>query len=286
MKLIGRVNSFQVEVTPAIAERWLALNQGNRSPSKSKIRRFTAAMKGGRWTLNGETIKFSITGRLIDGQSRLMAVIGAGTPVSLEVRAGLPDEAQKSMDIGELRKNSHTLEMMGETYPAVLAPALKLVWLYERGILDGTGFDKSSVMENYDVGPMLEKHGSLKISVGWVVTSGQGISKVMATSTAAFFHYVFGQIDPDLRDCFFAGLADGEALTKQSPVYHLRERLLDDKAKRIAGSRKREHRALIIKAWNACRVGEKMTGIRFAVGDIFPEIDGAKKIQAAAGIAT
>jgi hypothetical protein len=274
VKVIGRVNAFQVEVTPAIATRWLALNQGNRTPSRSKIKRFALAMRMGRWTLNGETVKFSISGRLIDGQSRLMAVQAAAVPVTLEIRAGLPDEAQKSMDIGELRKGTHTLEMMGENHPIVLAPALKLVWLYERGMFGGNRYGRSHVMENYDVGPMIEKHAGLKASVGWVVSEGHGLSKVMTTPLAAFFHYLFGGIDKELRDHFFDGLSEGIGLTKKSPVYHLRERLLEDRAKRIQGSRKFEHRAMVIKAWNACRVGEAMSGLRHAPGDSFPPVHG------------
>ena len=281
MKITGRVNAFQVEVTPAIAERWLTFNQANRSPSKAKIKRFAASMKSGRWVLNGETVKFSVSGRLLDGQSRLMAVILAGVTVLLEVRAGLPDAVQKSMDIGELRKGTHTLEMMGEKYPAVLAPALKLYWLWERDILGGNKFKQTTVMENYDLPPMLEKHVAMKASVGWVMGPGAAIAKLLAPSTAAFFHYSFGVIDEQLRDHFFNALAEGEALTKISPIYHLRERLLDDRLKKVASSQKFVHRALIIKAWNMARRGEKATGLRWASGEEFPAIDGAKLNKAA-----
>src|SRR6185369_5866959 len=116
---------------------------------------------------NGETIKFSISGRLIDGQSRLMACIEAGATVPMEVRGGLPDVAQESMDCGELRKNNHTLEMMGERNAGILAPALKLVWLWETDRLSGNKFGVSNVLENSAVKPLLQKHTGLKSSVGW-----------------------------------------------------------------------------------------------------------------------
>jgi hypothetical protein len=278
--VVGRANTYLVQVTPQIAEAWLAFNQGNRKPSRTKIRRFAAAMARGQWAQNGETVKFSVSGRLLDGQSRLMAIKEAGATVVLELRAGLPDIAQQSMDSGELRSGTHTLEMLGEKYPHVLAPALKMVFLLEQGILGGGALGEKAVrtrvVENAQLAPLLERHAGLKDSVGWVMTEGLSLSNIMQHSVASFFHYVFGTIDAELRDEFFAALLSGLNLTRQSPVYHLRERLLADRAKGLVLARRREHRALIIKAWNFTRGGEKISRLEFAKGDTFPEIAGIK----------
>lgn len=279
--VVGRASTFLVPVTPALAEAWLRFNEGNRKPSRTKIRRFAAAMARGGWAQNGETVKFSISGRLLDGQSRLMAVQQSGATVVLELRAGLPDIAQQSMDSGELRSGTHTLEMLGEKYPHVLAPALKMVFHLENGILGGGTLpgprkNGTRVVENAQLGPLLERHTALKDSVGWVMTEGLSLSNIMQHSVASFFHYIFGTIDAELRDEFFAALVSGLNLTRQSPVYHLRERLLADRAKHLVLARRREHRALVIKAWNFTRAGEKITRLEFGKGDTFPEIAGVK----------
>ena len=275
------VVTYQVKVTPEIAASWLKLNSGNRNPSKSKIRRFADSIRAGRWTLTGETIKFGASGRLLDGQSRLMAIQLAQVPAVLEIRAGLPDEAQKSMDIGEIRKGTHTLEMMGEKYPAVLAPALKMVFAWGNNALSEckSGSKTKTVMENFHITPLLEKHKGLKSSVGWVMTEGEKISSLLQPSTAAFFHYILGLADTDLRDKFFEALAQGEGLTKASPIYHLRERLMSDRMNKVQSARKREHRALVILAWNHVRRGDRVTGLRFTLGDDFPDIEGLKKAE-------
>lgn len=281
VKITTRINSFQVEVTPELAGSWLQFNINNRKPSRAKIRRFTAAMKAGKWALNGETVKFSITGRLIDGQSRLMACIEAGVAVVLEVRAGLPDVAQESMDCGELRKGSHTLEMMGEGNPILMASALKLCWRWDHGWLTGVPVGRSRVVENGEMRPLLQRHPLLKTSAGWVLAEASKIKKLLRASEAAFFHYILGLADVETRDAFFEGLVDGVGLTKVSPVYHLRDRLVAGRSKWAGHNHCIERYAVIIKAWNAVVAGRPMSDLKFVrkgpAAEKFPEIAGIKK---------
>jgi len=282
---IERMGSFVVKVSPATAQAWLGFNQGNRKPSHAKIRRFAAAMKAGRWTLNGETVKFSVTGRLLDGQSRLQAIVMAGTAEELEVRGGLPDAAQESMDIGETRRGTHMLEMMGEKYPAILSPALKLIHRLENGSLGSkrigsTHKVENRILENMDIKPLLERHGGLKASVGWCVSAGHKISGLMPVSEAAFWHYILGTVSAKKRDEFMSSLSTGLGLNATSPAYHLRERLQAD---RIASKHmgQRERFGLLIKAWNAHFAGEALRQLYFRVdGDNrepFPAVAGVRK---------
>lgn len=274
VKITGRVNCFQVEVTPELAQSWLAFNTGNRKPSRTKILRFAAAMKAGRWSLNGETVKFSITGRLIDGQSRLRAIIEAKLPVVIEVRAGLPDIAQQSMDAGELRKGSHTLEMLGEGNPLELAAALKLCWRWDNGSLDQMN-TRRTVMENFELPAALEKHAGLKASVGWAKQRAEQIRLMMTVTEMAFFHYVLGRVEVEHRDAFCEAVVEGLGLTRHSPVFHLRAALMSARTDlRHTFAHSRERRALLIKAWNATRAGERCDGLKYKPEDPFPEIDG------------
>ena len=65
-------------IGPEAAKEMLECNVDNRSPKKSALAK---ALEDGEWQLNGETIVFSDTGRLIDGQNRLIAVIKTGVPI-------------------------------------------------------------------------------------------------------------------------------------------------------------------------------------------------------------
>ncbi|MCM2304927.1 MAG: hypothetical protein NDJ72_09510 [Elusimicrobia bacterium] len=274
VEIRGRVTCFQVAVGPPLASAWLQLNHGNRRPSRAKIRRFAAAMAAGKWSLNGETVKFSATGRLLDGQSRLEAIVQARVPVVLEVRAGLPDLAQQSMDTGELRRGTHTLEMLGEGYPAILAPALKLVFLWQKGWLGGAPFGSSRILENSEIAPLLGSCPALRASVGWTVSAGAKVTRYLLHSEAAFFHWLFGTIDPQKRDTFFAGVIHGLGLTKDNPAYHLRERLVDLRQGEDTGPRKATRRALAIKAWNCAWADLPCASLRHAADDPFPAVHG------------
>jgi hypothetical protein len=273
-EITGRAACFQVRVTPALAQSWLQLNQGNRRASQAKIRRFAAAMAAGKWTLNGESIKFSASGRLLDGQSRLQAVTLAGVPVVLEVRAGLPDLAQQSMDSGEMRRGTHTLEMLGEANASILAAALKLLWLWSKGWLDKIPFGGVRVLENSEIAPLLAQHPALRASAGWTISTGAKIDRYLLRSEAAFFHYLFGTINAEVRDAFFDAVIDGLGLTKSSPAYHLRERLALERQGEDSNSRKRMRRALVIKAWNHALAGQSCSRLVFGEDDAFPEVDG------------
>jgi hypothetical protein len=262
ISLQGIAQTYIIRVAPPLAAAWLSLNKGNRNPSKAKIRRFARSIAAGKWVLNGETIKFSATGRLLDGQSRLLAIIQANTPAVLEIRGGLADLSQQAMDIGEARKGTHTLEMLGEKYPSLVSSGLRMISRWETDTLSGNKFGVSSVLENQDIPALLAKHSGLRSSVGWVVSSGHKIKHLLSQSEAAFFHYLFGLAHAKKRDVFFTALADGIGLTPTSPAYHLRERLIAERSQAAKVS-PRDRLALVIKAWNAHQAGEQMSLLRF-----------------------
>jgi hypothetical protein len=288
-EITARQHTYAVRVTPALARSWLLLNQGNRKPSRAKILRFAAAMRAGKWQLNGETIKLSLSGRLLDGQSRLQAVIEAGVPAVLELRAGLPDAVQESMDVGELRKSAHMLEMMGEKYPTILSPALKLLARWEQsatfgGAKGNRGRGENKILENMDLAPLLARHAGLKASVGWCVSTGHKIVALLPSGEAAAMHYLLGCASAAKRDAFFSQLATGLGYAETSPTYHLRERLAADRLEKVRMTPP-QRLGLIVKAWNAHFAGQKLGMLVFRTEgesrEAFPAIAGLKRQEAA-----
>jgi hypothetical protein len=70
-----------IDVDPATAESWLAKNPNNRNLRVPVVQSYARDMVSGNWMLNGETIKFDQSGKLIDGQHRLSAVVTADVTV-------------------------------------------------------------------------------------------------------------------------------------------------------------------------------------------------------------
>lgn len=101
-----KVKTHVIDVTPAMAQRWLDQNTRNRNLSKKKVETYTHDMKEGRWTLTHQGIAFYSTGQLADGQHRLMAVVRSGKTVTMQVTTGL--KIQSGADIDRHRPRSET----------------------------------------------------------------------------------------------------------------------------------------------------------------------------------
>jgi hypothetical protein len=67
----GGLTAQVEEITLEIAERLLQANSLNRRISGPVVERYARDMKAGRWKLNGQTIKISSRGRLLDGHRRI-----------------------------------------------------------------------------------------------------------------------------------------------------------------------------------------------------------------------
>lgn len=90
-------------ITPEIAKTMLGENVNNRRISRDNVNLFAREIRNGEWRFNGEAIKFSKDGRLLDDQHRLLAVIAADKPLTTLVIRGLEDETQQTMDSGKTR---------------------------------------------------------------------------------------------------------------------------------------------------------------------------------------
>jgi hypothetical protein len=66
------------EITPELAKEILEnKNSGNRPIKKEHIKMLTSTLRNDEWMLNGESIAFSESGRLLDGQHRLTACVNS-----------------------------------------------------------------------------------------------------------------------------------------------------------------------------------------------------------------
>jgi hypothetical protein len=90
-------------ITPQIARDYLRTNTFNRRISGRNVELYASAMKRGQWILNGETIVFASNGRLMDGQTRLSAIIKSNTPIDIIVVRGIDPIAFDTLDQGKQR---------------------------------------------------------------------------------------------------------------------------------------------------------------------------------------
>ena len=69
-----------VNVQPEQAKVWLQNNGHHRDTKPKLVKKYADRMVKGEWMLNGKTIVFDTTGKLIGGQHRLMACAKSGAP--------------------------------------------------------------------------------------------------------------------------------------------------------------------------------------------------------------
>ena len=62
-----------IQMTPALARRYLKGNTSNRKPRNHHVERYANDMRAGLWAFAAEPIKIADDGTLLDGQHRLMA---------------------------------------------------------------------------------------------------------------------------------------------------------------------------------------------------------------------
>lgn len=97
------VQTFDVQVTPAMAADMLATSAGNRRVRMWHVEALAAAMLRDEWKVTHQGIAFDSNGALRDGHHRLRACQQSGLTLPFRVTVGLPPEAVDVMDTGVLR---------------------------------------------------------------------------------------------------------------------------------------------------------------------------------------
>lgn len=111
-----------VFITPEMAKQMLSGNDGNRQKRRWWIEAMASAMNRGEWITTHQGIAFTSSGRLLDGQHRLDAIISSGNGVWMLVTKGISDDAFKVIDNGIKRSMADLTSL-----PKRLSEACRLI---------------------------------------------------------------------------------------------------------------------------------------------------------------
>lgn len=241
----------EVRVTPEIAQHWLTFNTGNRCLVNARIEQFKGDMERGEWAENGETIRFSY-GKLLDGQHRLTALVLAGVTLRLPCIFGLDPESQVTMDTGRGRtpRDVLSIEGLGKWESGVFGAAVHGIISARNGSPPSSSVKYTNrAVRNF----FLENQSAIKSSLR-VLHDLPRKPTPLPFSRAMTFHFLFAEKDAELADWFFSRLYIGDGLRTTSPMFHLRQRLMNDMVTKNKRSPFVEC-AFLIKTWNALRHG-------------------------------
>jgi hypothetical protein len=262
-----------LEVDVDTARQWLDSMAPNRKVSNTNLSNMVRAMEEGRWHTDGSPIKFDQTGRLVDGQHRLYAIIHTGIPQTFLVVWGVSELAMTTLDTGRTRNRADVIMIHDPSVVDVnnVAAATTMMLRWSKGARNNNL--RNDYVSNDEVVVFYDEH---KEDILEAVRHGRRVQHgVGAGSNQAFslLWWLLSEKDAEDAEFFWDRLMDGQGLESGNPIYALRELLRREAM--TASTRERMRAdviiALTIKAWNAYRQGESIQLLRFKVGGAHPE---------------
>ena len=267
----------RVKIGPELAGELLVHDTNNRPIRDRLVKKYASDMRKGKWEYNGDSLRFSKTAKLIDGQHRLLAVIESGTEIYQNIQSGLDDQCFDKMDIGQSRTASDTVAVAGYENSQTLAGAIKLIKAYNEKTLQRTdgGTTKGGRYSNADVVEYLKKLNiPLLEECGRFGNKCVYKAKFFSSPTYTAFAYLFSVKDREEAFFFFDLLTTGENIGKNnfSMIYLLRQKLI-----RIQQSntmmQQLDKLALLIKSWNHFRTKKEIAHLSWVANkEDFPTI--------------
>lgn len=266
-------------ITPDTAKKMLTTNIKNRRIKSAPLDTLEGVMNGEEFTLNGESVIFSKTGRLMDGQHRLTSCIKTGKTIDVVVVRGVEDDSQDTIDSGARRSLSDYVKMDGyKNYVDVAAIGKILARKDDIGItsrlFDNNVTKRSTkalrkfINENHD-----ERIEPLIPQIRLVTNRYKGIP---IHHLGALFDE-FRKAGDDNFTEFVAQLTGRSAACM--PVRLLQNKFAEHATSTGQGKhyyRKSVLAAYIVKAWNAYMRGDEMKRLTFNPGgknaEKFPEV--------------
>lgn len=264
-------------ISPANAAKILdAKNIQNRSISKTKVYEYTKAMRNGDWLFNGDSIRVSSEGVLLDGQHRLTALVKSNTSQYFVVIENMHKEVGLTIDTGKNRSGGDVLSLelgVKKGVAAVISGAIKI--FYRHGIgktFSNTGTDRLSNVQ------IIEQYKQNKELVNYCVNwMDENISKqgaILQKSEMLGLLMILSDIDQDECATFCEMVFCGLGINNVCSQSHLRDYLLLCKSK-MKPSTQTQRLHTIIKVWNSVRSGRDIknkSNIIFKSGrDVFKQ---------------
>lgn len=228
----------------------------NRRIHRQMVSLYAAQMRDGGWMLNGEPIIFNGP-RLLDGQTRLSAIVESGATIQMLVVRGVNSDAFMTIDNGAKRTASDVLGVFGVRNQTQVAGAAALVMIYQgHGHMESSGTARPAPSDV--VRFVTERDHDFQAAHAAVQDAHKAVG---APSVLVAISYL-ARKRPSLRHDFFAGLKTGAGLDMTSPVRVLREALLSSR-RHAHTARMNTRAAWVIKAWNAAARKQEMKLLRW-----------------------
>jgi len=114
IRKVSRDGYCRLHIDPTDAKSLLERNTGNRKLRESVVNYYAKEMRNDEWVDNGDPIRISKSGRLLNGQHRLSALVKAGVTLPFHFLSNLSEESFEQMDNGAKRTLQDNLDLSPE----------------------------------------------------------------------------------------------------------------------------------------------------------------------------
>lgn len=181
------VESKVVLITPELAQEWLKKNTNNRRLKERSVDFLAEEIRNGSYELNGESICFSESGQLKDGQHRLAAIVKAGIPVKSVVVTGISDNSSV-YDRGVKRSLSDTMKIEGWGAQFYSTATIAFVSMHFKRFHE---HDYTAKIPDYKIKEFINNHLKTVDEVYWTVLTKKHIKNTLGIANATIALAIF-----------------------------------------------------------------------------------------------
>lgn len=258
------------EVTPAMASSLLKSNIGNRTVRTNRVKNYATQMRRGQWKLTGDPIRISRTGRLLDGQHRLLAIVEADVAVETLIIEGLDDEVFTVLDSGLGRSPADALTGAGIGSASHISPVVRILIGIEND-LNIYNTEAMSLVTRQDILDYAEANIEI---LKWAVNLGQKMDKSVdgiRTSWAVFAVTAAAETSVEKVEEFLLPILEGVGFTAGDPRLALRNWLA--RQRQWHNNSTKDNIGTFIRTFNHFLSGNTLTVIRpYARESAFPKV--------------
>ena len=247
-------------ITKSIAEQMLKRNFNNRRITDSHVEFLSQQMIKGQWLFDGQPIRFTTDGRLLDGQHRLSAVVKSDTSQQFLIVTGIESNAFKVMDTGRVRNAGDVLSIEGVSSYTNVAATIKSILNHKSGLNSKGG--ESHKTTNTDILNFFNDNKSIEQMVVDNTKLYISFNRVLPLSIISSMMFLMNEKNAVYSESFWKKVCNGTGLEDGSPIKALRDKLINDKLSKTKMTI-RDKRAVIIKAWNFYRLDKKIKLLKF-----------------------
>lgn len=254
-------------ISPILAEVLLKTNIANRKITQTHVDFLADQMRRGTYIEDtGESLKFSRTNKLLDGQHRLLAIIKSGKSYRFRIDEDLDDKIFNVIDTGRTRTTGDILSILKYKNAAMMTSMVRFILEYQNNRF---GFSRSTKYPNDLIIKFIEENPHLEDIIKSADIFYRNF-RMVSPSTLAGIYYILldkGHSEQVINN-FFEQYSTGLGLSSNSPVYCLRDKLIKNSYNKTK-LKTSDKISLIISAWNSYIKGRTMNYLK--IPEEFPK---------------